>query len=235
VFVWNKRAREIVGAYRLGPSDEILPRSGVKGFYTSSLFHWNRSFLDRTGPALELGRSFVRSEYQKTYSPLLLLWKGIGQFLVRNPSYKVLFGPVSISNEYTLASRQLMVMFLSAFRRSSELAPLVRARNPDRRRPSKVARELVDETVWDIDELSALVADVETDRKGVPVLLKQYLRLGGELAAFNLDRKFANALDGLIVVDLRKTDVRLLERYLGKDGAAAFAKHGTPPDPAAYA
>src|SRR5580704_2293631 len=212
LFVWNKEAREIAGAYRLGPSDEILPNSGVAGFYTSSLFHWNHSFLNRTGPALELGRSFVRAEYQKTYSPLLLLWKGIGQFLVRNPRYKVLFGPVSISNEYTVASRQLMVMFLSAFRHSIELAPLVRARNPFRRRPSKLTRELVGETVWDIEELSALVADVETDRKGVPVLLKQYLRLGGELVAFNVDRKFANALDGLIVVDLRKTDARILER-----------------------
>ena len=71
---------------------------------------------------------------------------------------------------------------------------------------------------------SALIADVETDRKGVPVLLKQYLKLGGELVAFHVDRRFADALDGLIVVDLRKTDVRVLERYMGKGGAAQFLK-----------
>ena len=238
LFVWHKQQREIVGAYRLGPSDEILPRAGVKGFYTSSLFHWNQSFLDRTGPALELGRSFVRSEYQKSYAPLLLLWKGIGQFLVRNPRYRVLFGPVSISNKYTMASRRLMVTYLNAFRRSSELAPLVRARNPFREPPSwlihRSTRELVDAADWDIEDLSTLVADVEADRKGVPVLLRQYLKLGGELVAFNVDRKFANALDGLIVVDLGKTDPRLLERYLGKEGAAAFAKDGTPPSQTAY-
>jgi hypothetical protein len=87
---------------------------------------------------------------------------------------------------------------------------------------------------WDIEDLSTLVADVETDRKGVPVLLRQYLKLGGELVAFNVDRKFSNALDGLIVVDLGKTDTRLVERYLGKEGAAAFAKDGTPPSRAAY-
>ena len=210
LFVWHKQKREIVGAYRLGPSDEILPRAGVKGFYSSSLFHWNQSFLDRTGPALELGRSFVRSEYQKSYAPLLLLWKGIGQFLVRNPRYRMLFGPVSISNKYTLASRRLMVTYLNAFRRSSELAPLVRARNPFRPSPSwlvaKSTRDLVGAADWDIEDLSTLVADVETDRKGVPVLLRQYLKLGGELVAFNVDRKFADALDGLIVVDLSKTD-----------------------------
>jgi putative hemolysin len=228
LFVWNRQAREVAGAYRLGPSGEILARFGPKGFYTSQLFQWKQSFLDRISPALELGRSFVRPEYQKTYAPLLLLWKGIGQFLVRHPQYKVLFGPVSISNGYTAASRHLMVKFLSAYRRSPEFAPLVRARNPFRQRPSfgdkssKLPDELIGATVWDVEELSALIADVETDRKGVPVLLKQYLKLGGELAAFHVDRRFADALDGLIIVDLRKTDLRVLERYMGKEGAAQF-------------
>ncbi len=222
LFVWHRHAREVAGAYRLGPSDEILARFGPNGFYTSQLFHWRKPFLDRISPALELGRSFVRPEYQKTYAPLLLLWKGIGQFLVRHPQYKLLFGPVSISNGYSAASRHLMVKFLSAYRQSPEFAPLVRARNPFRQRPSKLADELIGATVWDVEELSALIADVETDRKGVPVLLKQYLKLGGELAAFHVDRRFANALDGLIIVDLRKTDVRVLERYMGKDGAAHF-------------
>jgi putative hemolysin len=224
LFVWNRHANEVVGAYRLGPSDEILARFGAKGFYTSQLFQWKQSFLDRISPALELGRSFVRPEYQKTYAPLLLLWKGIGQFLIRNPQYKLLFGPVSISNGYTAASRHLMVKFLSAYRQSPELTPLVRARNPFRQRPSKLTDDLIGATVWDVEELSALIADVELDRKGVPVLLKQYLKLGGELVAFHVDRRFADALDGLIVVDLRKTDTRVLERYMGKDGAAQFLK-----------
>ena len=228
LFVWDRHANQVAGAYRLGPSDEILARFGPKGFYTSQLFQWKRSFLDRISPALELGRSFVRPEYQKTYAPLLLLWKGIGQFLIRNPQYKLLFGPVSISNGYTSASRHLMVRFLSAYRQSTDLTPLVKARNPFRQRASKPSAKLADEligaTVWDVEELSALIADVETDHKGVPVLLKQYLKLGGELVAFHVDRRFADALDGLIVVDLRKTDARILERYMGKDGAAQFLR-----------
>jgi putative hemolysin len=225
LFLWSRAAQQVVGAYRLGPSDEIIKSMGVEGLYTRQLFAWKPSFLERIGPALELGRSFVRREYQKTYAPLLLLWRGIGQFLVRNPRYKVLFGPVSISTDYGTASRQLMVQFLKTYRQSPELAPLVRARNPFRTRPFRIAEELVKAPVWDIEELSTLVADIELDRKGVPILLKQYLKLGGELVGFNVDRNFANALDGLIVVDLRKTDVRLLERYLTKEGAATFLMH----------
>jgi len=225
LFLWNRTAQQVVGAYRLGPSDDILNSMGVEGLYTRRLFAWRPSFLERIAPALELGRSFVRREYQRTYAPLLLLWRGIGQFLVRNPRYKVVFGPVSISTDYGNASRQLMVQFLRAYRQSPELAPMVRARNPFRTRPFPVAQELVNESSWDIEELSTLVSDIDFDRKGVPILLKQYLKLGGELVAFNVDRKFANALDGLIVVDLRKTDLRLLARYLGKEGVATFLAH----------
>ena len=144
----------------------------------------------------------------------------------QNPQYKVLFGPVSISNEYNFSSRQLMVNFLSTFSQSPDLAPLVRARSPFRQRPPKALRgmedDLSDGPVWDIEELSALIADIETDQKGVPVLLKQYLKLGGKLVGFNIDSKFADALDGLIVVDLTRSDPRVLERYMGKQEAAAF-------------
>jgi hypothetical protein len=115
-----------------------------------------------------------------------------------------------------------MVKFLNTYHQASHLTPLVRARNPFRVKPSLQTHELVSTALWNIEDLSALIADLETDRKGIPILLKQYLKLGGELVAFNVDRNFANALDGLIVVDLDKTDARLLERYLGTAGAAAF-------------
>jgi hypothetical protein len=133
----------------------------------------------------------------------------------------VLFGPVSISNEYNAASRQLMVTFFETYTKSDDLARLVRARSPFRIRPMR-ALQGIGETVWDIEELSALIADIEMDQKGVPILLRQYLKLGGKLVGFNVDPHFANALDGLIVVDLAKTDPRVLDRYIGKTGAAAF-------------
>jgi putative hemolysin len=100
LFVWNHTNREIVGAYRLGQSDLILKNFGQNGFYTTTLFSYKRKFLDEITPALEMGRSFVRPEYQKSYAPLLLLWRGIGAYVCRNPQYKTLFGPVSISNQY---------------------------------------------------------------------------------------------------------------------------------------
>jgi hypothetical protein len=53
-------------------------------------------------------------------------------------------------------------------------------------------------------------------------LLRQYLKLGGKLLGFNVDRDFGDALDGLIVVDLMQTDPKVLGRYIGKHEAEAF-------------
>lgn len=74
----------------------------------------------------------------------------------------------------------------------------------------------------DLEELSQPIIDVEADGKGLPILLRQYSRIGGKLLGFNVDRKFSNVLDGLVVVDLRRTEAAVLERYMGKEAAARF-------------
>ena len=75
--LWNKRDREVAGAYRFGLTDEILKTEGSAGLYTSTLFRYREGFLRDLGPALEMGRSFITPKYQKSYQPLLLLWKGL--------------------------------------------------------------------------------------------------------------------------------------------------------------
>ena len=77
----------------------------------------------------------------------------------------------------------------------------------------------------DLDDVSAFIAEIEADQKGVPILLKQYLRLGGRLLGFNVDPEFSNVLDVLIVVDLRRTEPRILARYMGRAGAKSFFSH----------
>jgi putative hemolysin len=225
LFIWSREEREIVGAYRLTSSRDVLQSRGIGGLYTSTLFEYRREFFRRLGPAIELGRSFVRPEFQKQYAPLLLLWKGIAAVASRRPDHPVLFGAVSISNDYQPVSRRLMVRYLEAYQSSPDLAGLVRARKPFHAERRGTDNESISLMLRDIEELSAVTADIEPDGKGIPILLKQYLRLGGKLLGFNIDAKFSNALDGLIMVDLRQTPGAILQRYLGKEAAARFVAY----------
>ncbi len=222
LFVWDRGDRQIAGAYRLGVTAEILPKFGLRGLYTSTLFHFDAGFFERIGPAIEMGRSFVRPDYQKQYAPLLLLWRGIGAYVARHPENPILFGPVSISNSYHPVSRRLIVRYLNAQASIRDLASMVKPRRKFRSISRGHDNEMISLMFRDTEELSAVTADIEADGKGIPVLLKQYLKLGGKLLGFNVDAGFADALDGLIFVDLRQTEPSVLQRYLGKDGLKKF-------------
>ncbi len=225
--LWDRSQRKIAGAYRMGPTDHILNERGPCGLYTTTLFRYKKDFLRRIDPALELGRAFVDQPYRKSYSPLMLLWKGIGTYVGRNPRYRILFGPVSISNTYHPFSRKFMVAFLKQHHRVAEplllkgARPRSAPRNWSRTPGGLRLRDLVAQCRT-IEDVSGIVSELEGGKLGVPVLLRQYLKLGGTLVTFNQDRMFCNALDGLILVDLMRTPESALARHLGPEPARAF-------------
>ena len=226
LILWDRTASCIAGAYRMGLAPEILATHGPKGLYTGTLFRYSRAFYKRLDHAIELGRSFIRQEYQRHPASLLLLWKGIASWVRRHPSYRILFGPVSISADYDEVSRRLMVDFLISQRRPAELACLARPRSPFRSRAAgPLRRELRRTPLSDVDDLSSLIATIESDQKGLPVLLKQYLRLNASILCFNVDGAFSSVLDGLIFVDLTRTEPRLLGKYMGEEGSRSYLDH----------
>jgi len=227
LFLWSKADRRLAGAYRLAITSDVLPRRGISGLYTSTLFRYDRRLFERVGPAVELGRSFVMPEYQKNYASLLLLWKGITRVIQRRPDAPVLFGAVSISREYTPASRGLIASYL-ARHLSHELSGFVHPRNTFRdpiMRSGQIQKFAA--LAADLEDVSLSVADIEGDEKGIPVLLRQYLKAGGRVLGCNVDPRFSNAMDALLLVDLRDAPIALLERCMGRPEAREFlAGHG---------
>jgi putative hemolysin len=220
LFSWNTRQKQIVGAYRIGRTDRIVEAEGVHGLYTRTLFRYDDRLFAGLPPALELGRAFIRAEYQKDYNALLMLWKGIGQFVARNPQYRLLFGPVSISARYTEMSQRLLMAFLEQNYMHQELAAQIDARHPrsSPQGPVTVPRS--------IEEVQGRIAAEELDGKGIPVLLRQYLKLNARVLGFNIDPTFGDALDALMLVDLTTVDRAILNRYLGRtEAAAVLARH----------
>jgi putative hemolysin len=217
--LWKSDTREIVGAYRLADVEDIVQRCGVRGLYTRTLFRYGRDFVERLTPGIELGRSFVRPEYQRRPQPLFYLWRGIGAVLARHQRFRYLFGPVSISNDYSAAARDLVARYFRIHSRAVDWS--VRPRRP--LRPTHT-NQVTDVLPWltDTDELAQMLADLEPDGKGLPVLLRHYLGIGAEVVDFNVDPAFSDALDALIVVDLTRCVRRALARYTGSEAALEY-------------
>jgi putative hemolysin len=215
LFVWHREKNELVGAYRVGDVPALLARFGRKGLYTESVFKFSFGFFKKLGPALELGRSFIRQEYQRQFAPLLLLWKGIGAWVARHPEYSTLIGAVSVSNQYSPASRELIARYFEKHHSSRDVRP---------RRPLR--GNLINKwelaAFCDVEDLSAPISDLECDGKGIPILVRQYVKLGGKLSAFSVDPEFGNTLDGFVTVDLTQTTPEVLARYMGKEQTRRF-------------
>ena len=139
--LWNDERQEIAGAYRICNVQNVLHSYGMRGLYTTTLFRFQPKFFAKVGPALELGRSFIHLDYQRQYAPLLVLWKGIGSYLVRHPETPVLFGAVSISADYSMASREVITSYLSAHTVSAELLKLLRPKYPPRAEAENVQEQ----------------------------------------------------------------------------------------------
>ncbi len=222
LFIWDRERNEMVGAYRLGLVDKIMQSQGIAGLYSSTLFNYDPRFLENMGNAIELGRSVIDEYYQKSMAPLLLLWKGIGSYIHRNPQYTHLFGPVSISNDYSEQARRLLADTMTLHYYDNKQADLVVASNPLPTVPAQWNASLLT-SLADLQLLSRVIARID-EGKGVPVLLRQYLGLNGKLVSFNVDPAFNDALDGLIVVDLHDVPMKTLGRYMGVKEAEEYLK-----------
>lgn len=202
LFIWDEDVKTIVGAYRVGKGKEIIERYGKKGFYIQSLFKIDNGFLPILSQSIELGRSFITNEYQRKPLPLFLLWKGILYFLIKNPEYRYLIGPVSISSRFSNFSKGVLINFMKTNYYDHEFAKFISPRNTFRVDISKDDTEVIFEKSNDLNKLDKFIQDIESNEFRMPVLLKKYIKLNGKIIGFNVDPKFNNALDGLLILDL---------------------------------
>lgn len=201
--IWDQDENKIAGAYRIGKGKDIVAQYGLYGFYITSLFRIRKAFIPYLSESIELGRSFIIKEYQRKPLPLFLLWKGLLFFLIKNTEYRYLIGPVSISNDFSKFSKSLIVEFVKKFHFRNDLAKYIKPRKKFKVKPDKIVdRELfINNESSDVSKLDKLILDIESTYK-FPILLKKYLQLNAKLIGFNIDPKFNNALDGLMILDI---------------------------------
>jgi len=222
IILWHENDRRLAGAYRIGQTGTVLPEFGVKGLYSSTLFRFSPRFFAQDDNALELGRAFVTAPYQRDYAPLMLLWKGIAHFVLRRPGVRRLFGPVSISLEYSRYSLSALTEFLRLHHQDNTLAAMVSGRKPPRYKMDKRAPDMLNMQGMHFNGLCNLVKDIEGGRT-VPVLFKHYLKLGGRIGGFHVDTAF-RTLDAFLCIDLADAPPAMLQRYMGREQAVTFLR-----------
>jgi putative hemolysin len=215
LILWDEDDLEIAGAYRFVDAGKVVAERGVRGLYTGSLFKLeaHRSTFLENG--LELGRSFVQPRYWGKRS-LDYLWYGIGAYLVKNPHFRFLFGPVSISNAQPGVAKELLIYFYKLY--FSPDASLSCSRNPfSFSQPMASLEKEFCGTDYKADfrKLKSLLANLGTT---IPPLYKQYTGLcepgGVVFLDFNIDPAFSNCIDGLVIVDTKKLKEAKRKRYM---------------------
>ncbi len=120
LIVWDPVEKLILGGYRYICGRDIRPdAAGRPRIATSHLFNFSPEFLERYLPyTIELGRSFVRREYQSTRAGVKALyvldnlWDGLGALTVLNPEIRYLFGKVTMYPGYHSDCRNMILYFL---------------------------------------------------------------------------------------------------------------------------
>jgi putative hemolysin len=205
LFIWDDEHKKIVGAYRIGLGDVLFRKYKKKGFYLNELFKIRKEFNPVLKQSLELGRSFVAKEYQRKPYSLMLLWKGVNEFLKReNYRYKYLIGPVSISNSFSSLSKDLLVDFITKNHYDEMMSEYVKPRKKYKYQYKGEGAALRNMQNDDIKVLDNMISEIETSQNKIPVLLKKYLKQNAKIIAFNIDPKFNNALDGFLVMNIEQ-------------------------------
>jgi putative hemolysin len=206
LFIWDADKKKIAGAYRLGLGDELYKQFGKKGFYLNQLFKIKKDFGPILKESIELGRSFITVEYQRKPLSLMLLWKGINEFLKQNKGrYNYMIGPVSISGEFSNLSKDLLVAYIRHNHFDKALSKMVKPRKKFKYFYHEDDKKLLlDKHMDDIKLLDNLIGDIETNHAKIPILVKKYLKLKGKIIAFNVDPKFNNSLDGFLIININE-------------------------------
>lgn len=208
LFVVNKKEQRIIGAYRMGQTDRLLASGNLESLYLAKMFEFSPNFVNRMEPCLEMGRSFLIPDYQKSFQGLYLLWRGIGAFVCQFPHYRTLYGTVSISKLYDSRS---VVLIQHALVKDPKNVTARWAFDA----PLQLEIEEFAQNNELADYLPLFLATIEDDGKGIPILAKHYMKLGAKFHCLGIDANFNHTPGLLLSVNLPEAPEKLLKLYLG--------------------
>ncbi len=190
LIVWDPEERLILGGYRFIIGENIkMDEHGRPRIATSHMFNFSERFLTEYLPqTLELGRSFVRLEYQsskagaKAIYALDNLWDGLGALTVVHKDIKYLFGKVTMYPSYSAECRNMILYFLNKhFPDTENLVTPIRPLNTNMDIPM-LESIFVGETFK--DDYKILNKAIRDHGYNIPPLVNAYMSLSPTMKMF---------------------------------------------------
>lgn len=209
--LWDPETLEIIGGYRFCLCDNaVFDRFGQPILTSSHMFEFTKKFLRYKFPyTIELGRSFVSTDYQSSKAgakglyALDNLFDGIGALgVLYKKRAKYFFGKMTIYPNYPEEARELIQYFLGKyFRRGHNQIKLrkeikaVKVTNP--RKYSKLFKGSNFK-----EDYRTLKAEIMKMGLNIPPLVNTYMNLSPSMVYFGtgVNDEFGNVLDSGIMI-----------------------------------
>lgn len=222
LLVWNPEKNEIIGGYRFILGKDIkMNEKGQPIIASAHLFKFSDRFIKNYLPyTLELGRSFVRVEYQssqagaKSIYALDNLWDGLGALTVKYPTTKYFFGKVTMYPSYGSKGRDLILYFLKKhFGNKDKLITPIHPLKPkfnlnilERLFPNMVIKE----------NYKILNQTLRSMGQNIPPLVNAYMNLSNTMKVFGtaINDEFGNVEETGILIKIADIYQEKQERHI---------------------
>lgn len=223
LIVWDPEARLILGGYRYITGHDIrINDDGTPRIATAHMFRFSHEFIEKYLPeTIELGRSFVRLEYQsskagaKAIFALDNLWDGLGALTVIHPEIKYLFGKVTMYPGYNPQCRNMILHFFN--KHFSDPDELVR--------PIKALTTDIDRSVMDRifigknydEDYRILNKSIRSYGINIPPLINAYMSLSPTMKVFGtaINDEFGNVEETGIFLAISEILEEKKQRHIG--------------------
>ena len=221
--LWDDAKERVVGVYRYTlPDPEKLPIS-PQSLVTNSIFDLSPEFQKMLPKSMELGRAAILPDYQKSYSPLMLLWRAILEIPRTNKDIRYLFGPVTMGRKFNPVSRELLRRFIMRNWADENMSGAVMPKlDLNLEIPREVNITSLEKACSSFSELGNIVNGFEGGKRGLPVLFRHYANVGCKYIGFGEWKELDHATTGLTILDLKNISTSLITRYFGDEGSKMF-------------
>ena len=210
LFVWDTTDQEIIGGYRFIVGRDIMRQeSGELFSATADLFEFTDEFVERyLGNMMELGRSFVRPEYQPTVNlrkgmySLDNIWDGLGGLVAKDTSVKYFFGKITMYPSMNKTARDYILYFY-------------KKHFPDNEGLVFPKESVEIETDYNLlvklfcgknykEDYQILVKSVRALNENIPPLVNAYMNLSSTMKSFgtSINKHFSNVEETGILVTI---------------------------------